>query len=110
MSFASSYNTMLRKHFPLVILLLSLLFAAHDYHAGLQTDETAICEAESCFQEAEAEGVWFPAAHSSEGLSASGLGSTCFTPIFYRLQDRQGFTPFSGRRIYLQYRQLRCDC
>jgi len=101
---------MLRRYVPLVILLLSLLFAAHDYHAGLQTDEAAICEAESYFQQAEAEGLWFPATHNSDGLSDLGQGSTYIVLYFYRRQNRKAFTPFPSRSLFLQYRQLRCDC
>lgn len=102
---------MLRRHLPLVILLLSLLFAAHDYHAGLQSDEAALCEAESCWQESEAENsTWFDAADGNQPMASVLYAGNCIHWHSYRIQIRRSFSPFPGRKLYLQFRQLRTDC
>lgn len=101
---------MLRRHFPLIIVFLSLLFAAHDYHAGLQSDEVAVCEAENCWQEAEGEGAWLDFADGNHPVQTLFQAPNCTVPEFYFLQTRRSFTPFPGIRLFLQYRQLRTDC
>jgi hypothetical protein len=110
MSFALVNSIMLRRHLPLVILLLSLLFAAHDYHAGLQSDEVAVCEAENCWQESEAESTWFDASDGNQPMASVLYAGNCIHWHSYRIQIRRSFSPFPGRRLYLQFRQLRTDC